>query len=139
MIIALFAATLASPLDLNLVCRSQYEKVETSVRTANHLVDGELHSDASVMRTTISRAGVARVTFQGGAGELTYPDGRRRILGGIAADPRRITADYRRKGLFGPVTWRIEINRMTGDLRVSSGEDVAFAGACAPEPISAKF
>ena len=139
MIIALFAATLAAPLDLNLVCRSQYEKTETSVRTANRMVDGELRSGASVTRTTINRAGVARVTFQGGAGELTYPDGRRRALGEVAADARRITADYRRAGLFGTTTWRVESDRMTGDVRVASGGEIAFAGACAPEPTSAKF
>jgi hypothetical protein len=92
-----------------------------------------------VTRTTVNRAGVARVTLQGGEGELTYPDGRRRILGEVFADSRRITADYRRKGLFGTATWRVEIDRMTGDVRVASGEDVAFAGACAPEPTSAKF
>jgi len=55
---------------------------------------------------------------------MIQPDGRKRALSNVAADPQRITAEYVWRGLFVPVTWRLEIDRMAGDIRVANGGTV---------------
>jgi hypothetical protein len=126
-------------LELNLVCEGQYEDVETSVGTTSGVVGGELRSGRAVVDTRIMRAGTAHITLEGASGQLTYPDGRQRALGNVIADARQITAEYQRKQLIRTITWRIEINRMTGAMRVVSGNDIGFAGTCAPESTQPKF
>ncbi|MCI3135453.1 hypothetical protein [Phenylobacterium aquaticum] len=57
----------------------------------------------------------------------------------MTADARQIVADYQRKLTFRTVTWKVEVNRMTGPVRVASPDHIGFAGACAPESNQPKF
>ena len=36
-------------------------------------------------------------------------------------------------------TWKVEINRLTGAIRVTSGAEIGFAGTCAPVSNTPKF
>lgn len=142
MFILLLADALASEpprLDLNLVCEGQYEDVETSVGTSSGMVDGELRTRTAVVNTPVKRTGVAHLTFQAGAGTLTYPDGRSRTLENVVADASQISASYQRKALLITYTWKIEVSRMTGLVRVYSGRDIAFSGTCTPQSTQPKF
>lgn len=142
MFIALFAeALMAEPpaLNLNLVCEGQYADVEQSVGNMSAVVDGQVRSGSSMVSTRVMRHGTAHLTFQGAQGSLTYPDGRQRTLENVAADKGKVTAEYRRKALLRTITWDVEVNRLTGMVRVSSGRDIAFAGDCTPESTQPKF
>lgn len=142
MLIALLAEALTSeppPLDLNLVCQGQYRTVETSIGNTNTVVDGQARSGSAVLLTPVMRSGLAHLTFRGAVGQLTYPDGRERDLVNVTQEPGQITAEYSRKQVFRTITWKVEVNRLTGAVRVISGRDIAFAGTCAPESMQPKF
>lgn len=122
-------------LRLDLACLGQYSDTETTTATVGPAGEPQQAN----ITTDVMRPGTARVSIQGDAGEMIYPDGRRRTLSNITADPSRITAEYVRRVLFVPLTWRIEIDRMTGDIRVVNGGDVGFIGTCEAAPTTAKF
>ncbi len=77
------------------------------------------------------KPGVAKVSVHAPNAQLVYPDGRVRTMKDVAGDDARITGSYKRIGF---ITWRMEINQMTGDIQVKSGGDVAFIGTCALAP-----
>jgi hypothetical protein len=142
MFVALLAEALTSEppqLDLNLVCQGQYRSVETSVGNTNTVVDGQVRSGSAVLVTPVMRSGIAHLTFRGAVGHLTYPDGRERDLENVTAEPGQITAEYRRKQLIRTLTWKIEVSRLTGAVRVVSGDDIGFAGTSAPESARPKL
>jgi len=124
-----------APLALDLACFGQYADTETTTGTVGPI--GE--QARATITTNVMRPGTARVTFRGESGELAYPDGRRRMLSNVTADPHRIRAEYDRKALFRTRTWSVEIDRMTGDISVSDGSDVGFVGNCEAAPTTAKF
>lgn len=126
----------APTLDLNLSCPGQYQDTETSEASVGRTGDTKAHA---TVETQVMRPGTAQITLRGETGELVYPDGRRRQLSNVTADDRRITADYVRKALVLKFTWRMEINRLTGDVRVLNGGDVGFLGTCSVAPTTAKF
>lgn len=55
------------------------------------------------------------------------------------ANDQQITASYQRKGMLITYTWRLEINRLTGAIRITSGDEVGFSGTCAPVSNTPKF
>ena len=128
-----------APLSLDLVCGGQYAATETSTADVGPI--GTINS-ASIT-TNVMRPGSARVTLRGDIGELIYPDGRQRILSNVIADTANIKAEYVRRTLnylFIPVTWRLEIDRMTGNIRIgSSAGELGFLGVCEAAPTVAKF
>lgn len=141
---ALSLAVLATPaaaqegsLNLELLCPGQYADTETTSATIRQ--PGESTRSTAEMSRTVMRTGNARVSLHGDTGELVYPDGRRRALSKVVADERQITAEYERRVLVIPVTWRVEISRTTGDIRVVTGLDVGFAGTCEPVSTKPKF
>lgn len=124
-----------APLALDLACFGQYADTETTTGTVGPI--GE--QSRATITTNVMRPGTARVTLRGEGGELAYPDGQRRMLSNVTADPHRIRAEYDRKALFRTRTWRVEIDRMTGDISVSDGNDVGFVGNCEAAPTTARF
>lgn len=142
MLTIIFAAALGtepSALDLNLICPGQYEDTETE-RGQAHSSDGDEQNSTSItVHRSVMRQGTAKVRFHGDAGELTLPDGQKRVLGNVVADSRSIIADYERRMLLFRYTWRLEVNRLTGEIKISTGSDVGFEGVCSPEPLQPKF
>lgn len=133
----LFAAALAgepAPLDLELWCPGQYQDTETSTAHAA----GDVTARATI-ETAVMRPGTAQVRFRGSEGELVYPDGRHRALTNVIADERSITAQYVRRTMLIPFTWKLIIDRRSGDIRVSNGGDVGFLGNCSAAPTKPKF
>lgn len=140
LIVLAAAAAGAAPLDLRLVCPGEYQDTETATAlTQKRDQDGNWGTATTQVRRQVARQGAARISLTGETGELVYPDGQSRTIKVISADSARIVGEYERKILFGHVTWRMEINRLTADVLVASGKDVAFRGVCAPEPTQPKF
>lgn len=136
-VLALAAAGEPASLNLELSCPGQYSATETSEASVGRI--GEVNKPTATVQTQVMRPGTAQLTFRDGAGELVYPDGRRRELSNIQADERRITAEYIRKALILKYTWRVEVNRLTGDVRVVNGDEVGFLGNCTAAPTKPKF
>ncbi|CAN7369048.1 hypothetical protein LJR164_002225 [Phenylobacterium sp. LjRoot164] len=89
--------------------------------------------------TNVIRTGVAYATFTGSTGRFTYPDGRQRELSNVVATAHEITASYDRKAMFTTTTWKIQVNRLTGAIRIVSPSEVGFAGTCTPVSNTPKF
>lgn len=136
---AVSMASAAPPLDLRLICPGQYQDTETATAQTQKYVDGEWRSSTTQLRTPITRTGNLRLSISGDAGELVYPDGRTRTIKLVEANPAHLIAEYEMKGLIRRFTWRIDVDRMTGDVRVASGNEEAFRGVCSPEPSQPKF
>lgn len=139
MLVALLAAAAAaslpsSTLDLELTCSGQYSDTETSTGNASVLgPDGKLHTGVVTTNVSVMRPGTARISLHGASGKIVYPDGRERTMQDIRADDGRITGSYKRLGIF---TWRMEINRLTGDVLVKSGGTVGLIGSCSLAPVA---
>lgn len=136
--LALSDAAAAQPngLDLNLSCPGMYADVESSRAT----VSGDNGPTTATVNTAVRRTGVAHITLQDQAGEITYPDGRKRSLSNVVASERSITAEYVRSLLLIKYTWRVEIDRITGTVRVANNfRQVAFAGSCTAATTAPKF
>lgn len=123
-------------LNLNLSCPGTYSDVETSRAT----VTGDGDASSAAVTTTVRRPGVAQIAIRGQEGQLTYPDGRIRQLSNVTADENTIVGQYVRTALLIKRTWRVEIDRVTGSVIVTSNyRQVAFAGSCTPISNTQKF
>lgn len=128
----------ASSLDLDLICPGQYFDTETTTASVQHNHDFANQSQAK-LTTEVARPGTARIKFKDGLGEFVYPDGRRRELSELVADDQRITAQYTRRVVLINYTWRLQIDRFTGDVRLASGDALGFLGTCSAAPTKPKF
>lgn len=135
-VLAMAVAGEAPALDLELSCPGQYSVLETSEARVGRA--GEEKTRATV-ETRVMRPGTATITLSGDAGEIVYPDGVRRRLSSITADERRIRGEYVQKLLVLKFTFTMEINRLTGEVRVADGRDVAFQGTCSAVSTKPKF
>lgn len=135
MLTLVFAAVVTNlPLNLELACIGQYADTETTTVSAT-AQSGSLQAQTSVMRP-----GTARVSLHGDTGRLVYPDGRARNLKVVSQDSEQVVASYERSMILFTVPWHVDINRLTGDMRVSSRlQGVAFQGACSPVSVEPKF
>ncbi|WP_421932389.1 hypothetical protein [Phenylobacterium sp.] len=126
------AAPMAAALDLELVCNGEYQDIETSRGQANtYDSQGNWTGGTVTLNRSVMKPGVAKVSVHAPNAQIIYPDGRVRTMKDVVGDDARITGSYKRLGF---ITWRMEINRMTGDIQVKSGGDVALSGACTLAP-----
>jgi hypothetical protein len=124
------AAVIDAPaLNLDLICTGRYADAEV---TRAQSLSGE---GSALVTRTVMRDGTARVAIRGATGELTYPDGRKRPLSNVVADDRTITGEYKRMIW----TWKMTIDRTTGDIRIVNGGDVSLLANCSAAPVTQKF
>ncbi len=126
------AAPMSPPLDLELICKGEYQDIETSRGSANtYDSQGNWTGGTVTLNRSVMKPGIAKVSVHAPNAQIVYPDGRVRTMKDVIGDETRITASYKRLGF---ITWRMEINRMTGDIEVKSGGDVALTGTCSLAP-----
>ena len=142
MIVAILAQALAAEapaLNLNLACEGQYEDTEVTRETVGAVTRDGYRTASGTSVTGIKRTGVGYATFSGSTGQITYPGGVRRELSNVVASEQEITATYQRKAMLVTHTYKVEINRVTGAIRVARGGAVGFAGTCTPVSTTPKF
>ena len=142
MIVAILAQALAPEapaLNLTLACEGQYKATEVTRETVAADIAGGHRTATGTSVTGVTRTGTGYASFSGATGQLTYPDGIRRELSNVVATDQQITASYQRKWMLVTYTWKLDIDRLTGAIRVVNGSDVTFAGTCAPVSNTPKF
>lgn len=142
MLVAILVQALAAEapaLNLNLACEGQYQGTEVTRETVGAVTGAGYRTATGTSVTGVTRTGVGYATFTGSTGQFTYPDGKRRDLSDVVATDQQITASYQRKGMLISYTWNLEVNRLTGAIRITSGSDVGFSGTCTPISNTPKF
>jgi hypothetical protein len=120
MLVAIIAAAaLGVPLNVELACSGEYRESESD--SVDQDAYGRPLSQPLSIDTTVRRQGVARIGLHGDAGRLVYPDGRERQLKLLEQDDEKLIAQYERQILFVHLTGRVQINRITGEVRVTGG------------------
>jgi hypothetical protein len=133
MVIASIAAAVA--LNITLACPGAYPDVETTPGIVNQYVDGAWRVGNTATVRHVMRDGTMRLAFRDGGSEVAY-DGEAPVpVRVLSADDRAISAEYDRRKR----TWQVQINRMTGEVRVTRRGQIGFAGMCTPEPTQPKF
>ena len=136
----LAAAAVGAPLNLELACPGQYRATES--HTPYQDAYGRPLSQPLSMDTTVARQGTARIVLHGDSGRIAFPGGRDLQLVLLSQDDDALVAQYERPILFAHLTWRVHINRITGEMRVIGGiggRQTGFAGTCAPVSTERKF
>lgn len=132
------AQPVATPSDLRLNCTGQYQDTESATGDSRVFKDGKWENGSVTVTREVMRDGVAKLTIRAPTGEITYPDGRRRSMTDVRLDEHRITGSYKRLGFM---TWRMTIDRLTGEIEVKNGSSIGFRGICevAPAVTQPKF
>jgi hypothetical protein len=138
----LLAVALAtSDLNLELVCQAQWPDTEVSQSfTPKKDADGWYHPEVTRTTKQVTKTGTVHVSLHGAVGTLDLGSDGKRELTNVVADERSISAEYVIKGaLYGRSVRQVQINRMTGEIRLLNKESSVLDGTCSAESTQPKF